>query len=355
MDCSEILELLPLYSEDMLDISEKAMVEEHLKTCVSCKEELEFLKKIQTEMVNLPQIEPSESFKEGLSRRLKEEKRKKTAFYMSGGFKKAVSIAMSAAVIAICITALDTEPYKNNEEILIGKEQISLSDGQTENISPDEPQKEEIKTERNAKKTSENALADTTGRITREKQKDTEKVTEKVETAQQEKNEPIAEASLPSVANISEEQNVAVYDGEQAFETEEEIQNENVMDTTEEETPIPKARISSGGGGGSGATSAGAEKELKLVKKTLKISFADEETSYLEILKEFKQEEGIYKIPFMEFDKVANELVAIPDSVAAFENEDFSEEYEKLSGSGENQDRLKEIEDITNYGYIIIE
>ena len=47
MDCSEILELLPLYSEDMLDISEKAMVDEHLKTCVSCKEELEFLRKIQ--------------------------------------------------------------------------------------------------------------------------------------------------------------------------------------------------------------------------------------------------------------------------------------------------------------------
>ena len=77
MDCSEILELLPLYLEDMLDFSDKALVDEHLKTCDSCRGELEFLKKIQTEMINLPQIEPSKSFKEGLSKRLKEEKRHK--------------------------------------------------------------------------------------------------------------------------------------------------------------------------------------------------------------------------------------------------------------------------------------
>lgn len=350
MDCSEIFELLPLYLEDMLDFSDKALVDEHLKTCDSCRGELEFLKKIQTEMINLPQIEPSKSFKEGLSKRLKEEKRKKTAFYMSGGFKKAVSIAMSAAVIAICITALDTEPYKNNEEILIGKEQISLSDGMEDNVL-EETEKEEITPEINVKKASETALADTSGKVKTEIQKDAGKIVE-TDRATPEKNEPIAENSFPSAAT-AEEESVAVYDAEQDAEKKAEIQNAQAVAKVEEETTMPKARISSGGGGGSSA--AGATEKQSFIKKTLRISFADEDTSYLEILKDFDIENGTYKIPFAEFDTVTNELVAIPDCNATFENEDYSEEYEKLSRSGENTDMLKEIEDITNYGYIIIE
>jgi hypothetical protein len=59
----DLTELIPWYANGTLSAEERAMVEEHLKTCGACRQELQFLRNVNAAMTGLdedvPAVEPS--------------------------------------------------------------------------------------------------------------------------------------------------------------------------------------------------------------------------------------------------------------------------------------------------------
>ena len=63
-DCENILNLIPLYIDNMLSKEESDIVCRHIEECASCKEEYEFLKSIMG--TELPGIEVPDDFHDRL-------------------------------------------------------------------------------------------------------------------------------------------------------------------------------------------------------------------------------------------------------------------------------------------------
>lgn len=61
MKCKDLEKLLPLYLDNELTVAQKQVVEEHLKTCLSCAATLSRLKKVSTLLAQVPQLEVSSS------------------------------------------------------------------------------------------------------------------------------------------------------------------------------------------------------------------------------------------------------------------------------------------------------
>lgn len=61
MKCKDLEKLLPLYLDNELTAAQEQVVEEHLKTCLSCAVTLSRLKKVSTLLAQVPQLEVSSS------------------------------------------------------------------------------------------------------------------------------------------------------------------------------------------------------------------------------------------------------------------------------------------------------
>lgn len=70
--CEEIMELISLYIDDDLNETEKHQFEEHINSCIKCREELD----LQMEIINLCQdmeeVELPEDFNRQLNQKLVE-------------------------------------------------------------------------------------------------------------------------------------------------------------------------------------------------------------------------------------------------------------------------------------------
>lgn len=73
MQCSEIKEMLSAYIDEVLDEHEKAGVEEHLRACSACLQELNELKETVTLLRSLDEVSPPEGFRQQLRERLEKE------------------------------------------------------------------------------------------------------------------------------------------------------------------------------------------------------------------------------------------------------------------------------------------
>ena len=360
MDCREILELLPLYIEGELEKSKENAVKKHLEECKSCAEELRFLENILSEAGKLPEIEPSENFHTSLKEKLKTVKQIKV-FSRRKLFKTFTAAATSAAVIAVSITALNTEFYKiDNSALNRNKNEMTESvkenseaheteetaaiekmqkEPEREKVQAEKTQKTEVKKDVSVKSTP-SAQSKPQNELKEEKEPDLEnKKEEKLEM--EENGLQIASQTNENPINETEE----IYD-EAVIETEEKVFSAD--DAIAEE----KAVSGGGGGGNSGGASARTFKmSPRFDKIVLKVKIPEGDLSIMELIGNYAKENGEYKIPLENFYDVADKIFAVPDCEAYYSNENKTEEYQKLA---ENDERKKQIEEICSFGYVII-
>jgi hypothetical protein len=71
-DCSEIRNLLSEYMDDALDAKDKALADEHLRTCPACREELESLQSLVKELGAIPSVKAPSDFLDQLHKRMEQ-------------------------------------------------------------------------------------------------------------------------------------------------------------------------------------------------------------------------------------------------------------------------------------------
>ena len=70
MDCPEIRRLLSEYLDDALEAKGKALADEHLSTCVACREDLDSLKKLVKGIGSIDSLKAPADFLDQLHRRI---------------------------------------------------------------------------------------------------------------------------------------------------------------------------------------------------------------------------------------------------------------------------------------------
>lgn len=120
-DCKNILNLIPLYIDDMLSEDENDILCDHINKCNSCRKELEFFKAIKANTEQLPEIEVPLDFHENVMKKIKAEPQLKsndviTPVIVYGGAEHAprkrlwhkyiTGFVASAAVIALSVVSL---------------------------------------------------------------------------------------------------------------------------------------------------------------------------------------------------------------------------------------------------------
>jgi hypothetical protein len=105
-ECTNILNLIPLYIDNMLSDEENDIVCEHIKECASCRGEYEFLKSIMAGAESLPEIEVPKDFHETLMNKVRAEaKGQKLHRHKFSGWRSFAGIAAAAAVVAVSIVS----------------------------------------------------------------------------------------------------------------------------------------------------------------------------------------------------------------------------------------------------------
>ena len=124
-DCENILNLIPLYIDNMLSKEESDIVCRHIEECASCKEEYEFLKSIMG--TELPEIEVPDGFHDRLMANVRKTiPSPKKRVYLN---RRIISGVAAAAVIALSVVS-----YLN-----LGNEDISQNPD--DYVAPIETQK----------------------------------------------------------------------------------------------------------------------------------------------------------------------------------------------------------------------
>lgn len=73
MECSEIINRLPVFLDSEIAEPEKFLIEEHLKSCFNCQKEAEKLSRVSDILNSVTDVEVSPYFIPRLKRRIKEE------------------------------------------------------------------------------------------------------------------------------------------------------------------------------------------------------------------------------------------------------------------------------------------
>ncbi len=100
-DCKNILDLIPLYIDNMLSEEETDTVCKHLAHCESCKNDFEFMKSLMNSTKNLPEIDVPADFHKKLISRVRTKNKKS---YLK--LKRIGAFAAAAAVIALSLVTL---------------------------------------------------------------------------------------------------------------------------------------------------------------------------------------------------------------------------------------------------------
>ncbi len=101
--CNEVMELISLYIDGVLDAKSEAKLLEHVKTCKSCKQELDETKAMVGLYKNIEEVELPADFKEQLHQKLLEERNKEISSPQRFVLRhsKLIKLCSSAAAIAI--------------------------------------------------------------------------------------------------------------------------------------------------------------------------------------------------------------------------------------------------------------
>lgn len=117
--CEEIMELISLYIDDDLNETEKHQFEEHINSCIKCREELD----LQMEIINLCQdmeeVELPEDFNRQLNQKLVEEEQRRSPLFRM--HSKYIKLVPSVAAVFLLI-------FMTSAFFLINKFNMSKSD-----------------------------------------------------------------------------------------------------------------------------------------------------------------------------------------------------------------------------------
>lgn len=106
-NCSEILNLIPSYIDDILDDEEKDRVAEHIKSCANCRAEYELMSSIAEKTKDLPDITISADFHKNLIKRAETLQARKRA-------RRTILLRRSGAgVAAAAVVALSVVSFGN--------------------------------------------------------------------------------------------------------------------------------------------------------------------------------------------------------------------------------------------------
>src|SRR4030043_1736421 len=107
MDCSDIQEKLSAYIEGVISSEEKALIEEHLKSCRKCGESLADLRKTMEYVKNLEEIEPPEWLTQKVKARGRSEVKPKKGILQKLFYPLYIKIPLeAAAALLIAVTAI---------------------------------------------------------------------------------------------------------------------------------------------------------------------------------------------------------------------------------------------------------
>jgi len=116
MDCEKYYELISLYIDDMLSASQLKELEDHIKECKQCKEEIAILQTISNDMVDLEQVDLPDDFHKELMEKIKENSTSSLKslptnkkWYFNMKFASAVAAVFVISVILI-------NPFKDNSK-----------------------------------------------------------------------------------------------------------------------------------------------------------------------------------------------------------------------------------------------
>ncbi len=103
--CEHIIELISLYIDGELSDAEKHQFEEHINSCIKCKEEFDCQMEIINLCKNIEDVELPEDFNKQLHQKLVKEKQGKgPLFWMNSKYIKLAS-SIAAAFILIFVTS----------------------------------------------------------------------------------------------------------------------------------------------------------------------------------------------------------------------------------------------------------
>lgn len=104
-DCEKILELIPLYLDNMLSDEENDMVREHIENCLDCEKELSFMKAVMGSAHTLTAPNLPADFHEKLMEQVEKEVRPVRKNYRAMLRRSFMSVAAAAAVVALSVVS----------------------------------------------------------------------------------------------------------------------------------------------------------------------------------------------------------------------------------------------------------
>ena len=102
--CKDILNLIPLYVDNLLDEEEVLTVKEHIERCPNCKKELDLMMSIMTKTKELPEVKVTPDFSAKVTAKAKLQKAKKQRTVLLHRISSGVAVA---AVLALCVVSFD--------------------------------------------------------------------------------------------------------------------------------------------------------------------------------------------------------------------------------------------------------
>ncbi|MDI6741278.1 MAG: DUF2275 domain-containing protein [Smithella sp.] len=112
--CKDIENKLPLYLDDLLTAGDKKAVEEHLKSCSRCTQELVRLSETRTVVSTLSEVDPPPWFKQKIMARVREESEKKG---FAAKWFSPLKIKIPVQIFAtVCIAVLAVYIYRAGDD-----------------------------------------------------------------------------------------------------------------------------------------------------------------------------------------------------------------------------------------------
>lgn len=118
MDCREVQENLSAYYDDVLEVKDKKLIEEHLNNCSNCREELESLKQISEILKEAPPVSVPDGFAEEVIQRINQDKIKPIGKKTRKLTSWQIVLPGVAALLLATFIGISLKPAAMNQELV---------------------------------------------------------------------------------------------------------------------------------------------------------------------------------------------------------------------------------------------
>ena len=123
-DCKDVLNLIPLYIDNMLSKKESDIVSQHIKSCKKCKEELALMKSLTRSIKDTLEVDLPEDFHKKLMMRVENDLRRKKTLRNIFMRRIGAGVAAAAALVLSLVALSDFVPHhdKQNSDIYLASD-----------------------------------------------------------------------------------------------------------------------------------------------------------------------------------------------------------------------------------------